>query len=767
MRRRSLLPFGFLVLINGAAIAVGCSDNDVAIVGTPAPTASETTTAPPGTSPTGTTTSTGTSTGTEQPPPPPPPTFAIAGTINDLEGDGLVLGSNGQTLDVSTAGAFAFPTRVANGTAFDVQIQTQPISPSQNCVVASGSPGTIAGADSAIVIGCSRIPFLIGGTIVGLGDGGSVTLQDRGGDDLIVTTNGAFTFPSKVPSGAPYNVTIASATPGAKCSVEAGTGTVGNADVSSVVVNCTVDKHVIGGTVSGLIDKVVLQNGGDTVTATSNGSFAFPIPLPTGSSYAVTIARQPAGQTCAVTSGTGTVGAGSVTNVRVVCEGRAKHTVHVDVSGLDASTSGLTIHNGAASLVATSNGTYDFGLQSDGTPYNVTFDAPAFPPQTCKISGDTSGSLAGEDVTAKIACDAPSIGPFSAAAGWSFGVPAYDGMINVGAPPNNTPYVCTESQGLARLVAGTWGLTNGTQADPDPNAAANTNISTPQLLSLSTQDNFNIVLVGAQGITGQLNLFRGSGTSWPRAGGGSQAITLAGNSKPATMYGTRVQSGMGNLFTSWDEVSGTAVALTSQTDASGVAVTSSQPGSPYKLYPIGAGITGTPRSVTNVSKSGTQDFVVVYGKTPSGADAKGGVFAGSNAGKTWTAKPGTGAGAIDAADLDRLWTVRGIFGTKTLYVGVRGGAQAYRSTDGGDTWTKVNAGLPAKAEVLSLFVATIGGVETAYAGTNLGLFKLTGGTGAWSYVGFAGKSVHAVLVDTNTNALLVGVDDSVGLYQAN
>ena len=67
--------------------------------------------------------------------------------------------------------------------------------------------------------------------------------------------------------------------------------------------------YTIGGTVSGLSGTVVLNdNGGDNLTVTANGSFAFPTQLASGAAYAVTVKTQPSGQTCTVSSGTGTVG---------------------------------------------------------------------------------------------------------------------------------------------------------------------------------------------------------------------------------------------------------------------------------------------------------------------------------------------------------------------------------------------------------------------------------------------------------------------------
>ena len=50
--------------------------------------------------------------------------------------------------------------------------------------------------------------FTVGGTLTGLPAGDTVTLQDNGGDDLTLGTNGTFTFPTALPNGHAYSVTV-------------------------------------------------------------------------------------------------------------------------------------------------------------------------------------------------------------------------------------------------------------------------------------------------------------------------------------------------------------------------------------------------------------------------------------------------------------------------------------------------------------------------------------------------------------------------------
>ena len=78
--------------------------------------------------------------------------------------------------------------------------------------------------------------------------------------------------------------------------------------------------YSVGGSVSGLSGTVVLRdNGGDDLTVTANGSFAFATKLAGGAAYAVTVKTNPSGQSCSVANGSGTIAAADVTNVAVTC----------------------------------------------------------------------------------------------------------------------------------------------------------------------------------------------------------------------------------------------------------------------------------------------------------------------------------------------------------------------------------------------------------------------------------------------------------------
>jgi len=170
--------------------------------------------------------------------------------------------------------------------------------------------------------GVAAPTYTVGGTVSGLT--GSVTLQNNGGDDIIKTTNDGFTFTAQA-EGSDYAVTLSSQPSGQTCAVTNGSGTNITADITNVTVTCVTDvvpTYSVGGTVSGLTGTgLALQNnGGDTlpVAAAATG-FIFATELADAATYAVTVSTQPTGQTCSISSGSGTIATADVANVTVDC----------------------------------------------------------------------------------------------------------------------------------------------------------------------------------------------------------------------------------------------------------------------------------------------------------------------------------------------------------------------------------------------------------------------------------------------------------------
>lgn len=332
---------------------------------------------------------------------------SIGGTVNGLGGaSGLVLQNNGgDDKPVVSDGAFQFPTPIDVNSMYDITVAIEPTNPSEMCTVANGS-GTAVSDVTNVSITCGLASYTVGGQVYGLT--GGLTLTDNGSDTLPISGNGPFTFGMAVQSGKPYSVTSSSGT----CPVFGGTGTVGNANVTSVIVNCQTGSgpYAIGGNVVGLNGMVVLKNNtnNDTVTITANGTYAFPMLVPSAGTYNVVVQTQPtynpgpANQTCTVTGGSSTAN-GNVTNINVTC---VTNSFSVGGSVTGVMTGNVVIQNNLADDTTLTSATtsYTFATKIlSGTPWSVTVSSK---PATlaCAVSNKT-GTIGNANVTnVNVAC---------------------------------------------------------------------------------------------------------------------------------------------------------------------------------------------------------------------------------------------------------------------------------------------------------------------------------------------------------------------------
>jgi hypothetical protein len=246
-------------------------------------------------------------------------TYTLGGSVLGLTGTGLVLTDGAEDLPISSTGMFTFTLPIASGAMYAVTVKTQPSTGPCSVVGGTGTVGT--GNVTTIVVNCSSTAFTISGTISGLD--GTVVLHDATAGTASVTSNGTWALPMLVPAAASYSVTVQTQ-PGypphtQTCVVAMGTGTI-SGDVSNVAVTCTTNTYTVGGMASGLSGTLVLQdNAGDDKTITASGAFTFATAVASGNLYAVTIKTQPAGQTCSLSSASGTVTTANITNVTVTC----------------------------------------------------------------------------------------------------------------------------------------------------------------------------------------------------------------------------------------------------------------------------------------------------------------------------------------------------------------------------------------------------------------------------------------------------------------
>jgi hypothetical protein len=244
--------------------------------------------------------------------------------------------------------------------------------------------------------------YTIGGTVSGL-TGTGLILQDNSGNNLAVSASGSFTFSSAVDSGAAYSVTVLTQPTGQSCTVTSGSGTA-SANVTNVQVSCSnlpPTTYTIGGTVSGLTGTgLVLQdNSGNNLAVSASGSFIFSTAVASGAAYSVTVLTQPTGQSCTVTSGSGTASA-NVTNVQVTCTATT-YTIGGTISGLTAS--GLVLADGSQT-VSPASGATSFAFSTavaSGSSYAVTVKTQPSG-ETCSVtngSGTASANVSNVQVT--------------------------------------------------------------------------------------------------------------------------------------------------------------------------------------------------------------------------------------------------------------------------------------------------------------------------------------------------------------------------------
>lgn len=204
-------------------------------------------------------------------------TYTLGGTASGLtSGESMTLLNNGgDALTLSANGSFSFSTGLTSGITYDVTVQSQ--TPGLSCSASNGS-GTIGSSNvTSVVVSCALIPFSVGGTVSGLSTNESVTLRNNAGDTLIVSGNGAFTFATSQTTGATYDVTVQSHTPGIACPVNNGSGTIASSNVTSIVVSCAAGTESVlhsfgsGATDGVLPDAGLVMDGAGNLYGTTEG----------------------------------------------------------------------------------------------------------------------------------------------------------------------------------------------------------------------------------------------------------------------------------------------------------------------------------------------------------------------------------------------------------------------------------------------------------------------------------------------------------------
>jgi len=327
----------------------------------------------------------------------------VSGSVSGLKGTSLVLQfTNGtpatQAIAPTSSGTFTFT--VHSGSTWAVAAVSQPTGPTQSCVGQSSAGPVGTTPVTGVQVTCTTAAFTVSGTVTNLIGTSGMVLTDGVGGSLPFSPSSLnepqpFTF--GVPSGATYTLAATNPTnPVQTCAPLAGsaTGTIGNANVANIVVNCTTATYPINFTLLGSsqlgVQATLVVNGSpfssllvscnsDTAcngnSAPSAAQYRFPNAPPSGSSYRVVVSAQnDSSQNCFVwnVGGSGTLGGASPPAATIQCK-----AVPTYAFGVGSDTSGSSPAN-AAALFTLDDPLATLGFLSNFTsdPIDLTLDNP-------------------------------------------------------------------------------------------------------------------------------------------------------------------------------------------------------------------------------------------------------------------------------------------------------------------------------------------------------------------------------------------------------
>ena len=352
-------------------------------------------------------------------------TFTIAGNVTGLNsGQTLVLSNNANdTFNVvggsllnpfanSGSASFSFSSPVPYNGNYAVTITTQPVG--QTCTVNNGTGFNVINNVTNITVTCSGAPLTIGGTISGLPTGQSVTLLLNSGSALTLSQTGQnipFTFFQTITTNGSYTVTVGTQLTNGICTVSNGFGAGVIANITNISVSCitntpTVTPITIGGTLSGLNSGqqlTLLNNGGNPLQMTSNGSFSFSTQITSGANYSVTVATQPTGQVCTVNNGSGSNATNNINNISVSCSTNT-YSISGSVSGLTSGQQLTLLLNGSNPLIQSNAESFVFQNNiSAGGSYSITVGTQPLG-QTCTVSNGVGSNVQSNISNIAVSC---------------------------------------------------------------------------------------------------------------------------------------------------------------------------------------------------------------------------------------------------------------------------------------------------------------------------------------------------------------------------
>ena len=120
----------------------------------------------------------------------PQPAFTIGGSVDGLQGSGLVLSNLGAPLPVSANGSFTLTGTHSTGEPYEVRVASQPHNPDQLCTVQNGT-GHVASANITNVSVHCQTTVIPSGLDTSFGSNGRVTTPGNGdGDAVLIQPDG-------------------------------------------------------------------------------------------------------------------------------------------------------------------------------------------------------------------------------------------------------------------------------------------------------------------------------------------------------------------------------------------------------------------------------------------------------------------------------------------------------------------------------------------------------------------------------------------------
>lgn len=316
--------------------------------------------------------------------------YTIGGAVSGLTGAGLVLQIDGANdLPVASDGVFTFNSTFGDLGSYTFSVSSHPAG--QFCSVGNSSVSIVGSNVTNLSVTCEN-GFTIGGTVSGL-LGFGLVLQNNLGDDLSVSADGSFTFPTVVANTGSYSVTVLTppVSPSQTCNVVNASGVVASANVTDISITCETNSFTVGGTVTGLLDgsELVIENNlAESLAITQNGSFSFSQVYLSSTPYYVYLKASPLSPylACDFVNGSGWVTGTNITNIEISCY-KPSFTLGGAVSGLMSP--GLVLQNNLGDTATVdANGAFTFaGEYFEGDDFTISVQsAPVNPAQSCDIS---------------------------------------------------------------------------------------------------------------------------------------------------------------------------------------------------------------------------------------------------------------------------------------------------------------------------------------------------------------------------------------------